>query len=180
MTGRATIGQSLGFPPVDGALIHTKPLAKADLAFSEGFPNGPNVDLHSLNLCILHSRRQCLRGMGRKRKPVDREMAARLLKARQIDDRFKFASEAARAMGVPEPTYLGHENGSRGFDVQEAGKYARFYKVDPTWLLYAIGNPRGLSIQDKVAALSPARRKAVEEHIDLLLELEAKDRAARR
>jgi phage repressor protein C with HTH and peptisase S24 domain len=44
------------------------------------------------------------------------------------------ASDAARAMGVEEPTYLGHENGSRGLS-RAAARYSRFFHVSLDWLL---------------------------------------------
>lgn len=54
-------------------------------------------------------------------------------------------TDAARAMGVPTPTYLGHENGSGGRDVPKdaAIKYAQFFKVSLEWLLTKKGVPRG-------------------------------------
>ena len=51
------------------------------------------------------------------------------------------ASDAARAMGVEEPTYLGHENGSRG--LSRAGqRYAKFFRVSLDWLLAGRGEFR--------------------------------------
>ena len=47
---------------------------------------------------------------------------------------FETATEAARALGVAEPTYLGHENGRRGFR-RVADKYARRFGVSLEWLL---------------------------------------------
>jgi phage repressor protein C with HTH and peptisase S24 domain len=47
---------------------------------------------------------------------------------------FPRASDAARAMGVEEPTYLGHENGSRGLS-RAAARYARFFGVSLDWLI---------------------------------------------
>jgi phage repressor protein C with HTH and peptisase S24 domain len=44
------------------------------------------------------------------------------------------ASDAARAMGIEEPTYLGHENGSRGLS-RVAARYARFFGVSLDWLI---------------------------------------------
>ena len=44
------------------------------------------------------------------------------------------ASDAARAIGVEEPTYLGHENGSRGLS-RAAARYARFFHVSLDWLI---------------------------------------------
>src|SRR5262245_7853924 len=48
------------------------------------------------------------------------------------------ASDAARAMGVEEPTYLGHENGSRGLS-RAAQRYAKFFRVSLDWLLAGRG-----------------------------------------
>jgi transcriptional regulator with XRE-family HTH domain len=47
---------------------------------------------------------------------------------------FETASDAARALGLSESTYLGHENGSRGFKAK-AEKYARRFGVSLEWLL---------------------------------------------
>ncbi len=47
---------------------------------------------------------------------------------------FPRASDAARAMGSEEPTYLGHENGSRGLS-RAAARYARFFGVSLDWLI---------------------------------------------
>jgi len=47
---------------------------------------------------------------------------------------FARASDAARAMGIGEPTYLGHENGSRGLS-RAAARYARFFRVSLDWLI---------------------------------------------
>ena len=63
------------------------------------------------------------------------------LKDARIAAGYLEASEAARALGIPEPTYLAHENGSRGFRAK-ADTYARKYKVSLEWLLTGRG-PRG-------------------------------------
>ena len=47
---------------------------------------------------------------------------------------FARASDAARAIGIEEPTYLGHENGSRGLS-RAAARYARFFGVSLDWLI---------------------------------------------
>src|SRR5262249_60638662 len=47
---------------------------------------------------------------------------------------FARASDAARAMGIEEPTYLGHENGSRGLS-RAAPRYARFFGGSPDRLI---------------------------------------------
>jgi SOS-response transcriptional repressor LexA len=52
----------------------------------------------------------------------------KLIQARK-DAGYDTAADAARAMGVPEPTYSGHENGNRGFGRAKAVKYAKFFKV---------------------------------------------------
>jgi phage repressor protein C with HTH and peptisase S24 domain len=52
---------------------------------------------------------------------------------------FARASDAARAMGVGEPTYLGHENGSRGLS-RAAARYARFFHVSLDWLIDGRGD----------------------------------------
>ena len=51
------------------------------------------------------------------------------------------ASDAARAMGIEEPTYLGHENGSRGLS-RAAARYARFFGVSLDWLIDGRGEAR--------------------------------------
>lgn len=50
-------------------------------------------------------------------------------------------TEAARALGVKEPTYLGHENGFRGFK-STADRYARGFRVNLEWLLTGRGSPK--------------------------------------
>lgn len=50
------------------------------------------------------------------------------------------AADAARALGIPEPTYQGHENGTRGF-TKSAPVYARKFRVPLNWLLTGEGQP---------------------------------------
>lgn len=54
---------------------------------------------------------------------------------------YETATQAAEAMGVPAPTYLGHENGSRGFPAKRARQYAEFFRTSAEWLLYGKGQP---------------------------------------
>jgi len=54
---------------------------------------------------------------------------------------YETAREAAEALGIKEPTYMCHENGSRGFKAH-AEIYARKFKVNLEWLLTGRGNPR--------------------------------------
>jgi len=49
------------------------------------------------------------------------------------------ASAAAEALGTSIPTYLGHENGSRGFKRDSADQYARKFNVSMEWLLTGKG-----------------------------------------
>ena len=51
--------------------------------------------------------------------------------------------EAAEALGFPVSTYLGHENGSRGYPAKKAEIYARKFKVREQWLLYGVGEGPG-------------------------------------
>lgn len=52
---------------------------------------------------------------------------------------FENAADAAKALGVPYPTYAGHENGSSGFKNDAADKYARKFKVRFEWLVLGRG-----------------------------------------
>lgn len=49
---------------------------------------------------------------------------------------FKKASDAVERKGWNYSTYMGHENGSRGYSASSAEKYAKAFGVSPTWLLY--------------------------------------------
>ena len=53
---------------------------------------------------------------------------------------YSTAIEAADAMGIKHSTYIGHENGHRGFSAKRAGAYARKLKVSAEWLLYGKGD----------------------------------------
>jgi hypothetical protein len=68
------------------------------------------------------------------------EASARL-KAARIDAGYDTATDAAEAMGVPEQTYLAHENGSRGLS-RSAARYATFYKVSLDWLVRGRGEAK--------------------------------------
>lgn len=73
---------------------------------------------------------------------------------------YKTGADAARALGMKQPTYNNHERagtpGSRDYGPDEAAKYARKFRVEDTWLLTGKGQgPRKLSddadFADKVA-----------------------------
>lgn len=66
--------------------------------------------------------------------PDFRAAGQRLRKVRQMRGH-PDASDAARAMGIPVPTYQSHENGLRNM-IKNAQAYARFFQVSTEWLLY--------------------------------------------
>ena len=98
---------------------------------------------------------------------VDKAMAARLVRARELDGHFKDATDAARRLGVAPSTYLGHENGSRGFR-HSVPKYARFYKVRLEWLLEGIGEPHAKAAEAKFIDLTPAEQALLDDFANLL------------
>lgn len=65
-------------------------------------------------------------------------MAERLVKARQHAN-FDNAADAATALGVPYPTYAGHENGNSGFRARSGELYARRFRVSFDWLMTGKG-----------------------------------------
>jgi phage repressor protein C with HTH and peptisase S24 domain len=68
------------------------------------------------------------------------DVADRLTKAR-IAAGYARAAEAARALGIPSPTYLAYENGGRGFS-RHYERFARFYRVSLVWLVSGRGEMR--------------------------------------
>jgi phage repressor protein C with HTH and peptisase S24 domain len=68
----------------------------------------------------------------------DREGTAARLKEARKQAGYDSPSDAARAMGAEIPTYLGHENGSRGLS-RAALRYADFFQVRLDWLLSGKG-----------------------------------------
>jgi len=83
------------------------------------------------------------------------EMADRLKAARE-SAKYPTPTDAARAMGIEPPTYLGHENGSRGYRAA-APRYADFFKVNLEWLLTGRGTMK------KVGSDNPAPAAQTEE-----------------
>lgn len=78
--------------------------------------------------------------MPKKTVVIDPEAAARLRWARELR-LYPSASDAARAIGAPVPTYIAHENATRGF-ANEAVRYAEFFRVSLEWLMTGRGSPR--------------------------------------
>jgi len=75
----------------------------------------------------------------------DRRMSdpAERLRIARLRAGFETAKDAAVALGFPVSTYLGHENGSRGYPAKKAEVYARKFKVREQWLLYGVGEGPG-------------------------------------
>lgn len=88
------------------------------------FSEGP----HPRMLCETRRFSQCtsnndLRYSNAMTTPADR------LKAARTKAGFKSATAAAKAFGWTESTYLGHENGSRGLQIDAAQRYSRAFRV---------------------------------------------------
>lgn len=49
--------------------------------------------------------------------------------------KFKYASDAAAALGIPPSTYRAHENGQNDFNLDEAKVYGKKFNTDPFWLM---------------------------------------------
>lgn len=62
------------------------------------------------------------------------EKHERLRKAR-IEAGFRYASDAANALGLVASTYRAHENGQNDFNLDEAQVYAKKFGVDALWLM---------------------------------------------
>jgi transcriptional regulator with XRE-family HTH domain len=73
-----------------------------------------------------------------------RDMSNPNERLRQIrESRYPTAVEAAEAIGVKVPTYIQHENGTRGsgsLPRPAAERYARFFRVSLDWLLSGKGD----------------------------------------
>jgi len=100
--------------------------------------------------------------------------ASRLVRAREAAG-YTEATEAAKALRVPPPTYLGHENGSRGFGGSASALlYAKKFDVPLGWLLgedeqTAKGKPDRdelVVIVEKAKRLPDDKLKRVAEFID--------------
>lgn len=66
----------------------------------------------------------------------------RLIEARKAA-KFETAADACRAKGFNYPTYIAHENGSRGITRDAALRYAHAYSVNIDWLLRERGPMKG-------------------------------------
>ena len=66
------------------------------------------------------------------------ELHERLAEARRQAG-YESVRDAATALGVPYPTYAGHENGASGFRADKGELYARRFKVRFEWLMRGAG-----------------------------------------
>lgn len=66
----------------------------------------------------------------------------RLKRARELAG-FSTATDAAETFGWKAPTYLAHENGTRGTPLDKVRTYADRFRVDFNWLATGKGQPRG-------------------------------------
>lgn len=93
-----------------------------------------------------------MRGVSREPKALRKLRAGRLKQAREAF--FTEATEAAKSLRVPPPTYLGHENGSRGFAASPlAFLYAKRFDVSFAWLLGADDDPEAKAVPDRPEVL---------------------------
>ena len=67
-----------------------------------------------------------------------RDQQAERLRQARIAARYESAKQFADSIGVPEPTYIHHENGTRGF-TRRAETYARRLRVSLDWLMTGRG-----------------------------------------
>lgn len=93
-------------------------------------------------------------------------MSDRLRQAR-VKAGYITAKEASEAMGVVYATYVGHENGSRGF-FDDVARYARFFKVNAEWILTGRGDMKGDDIASTFQQLSPDAQRQAREYLDFL------------
>lgn len=94
------------------------------------------------------------------------DIHSRLTESR-IKAGYETATDAAKAMGVNVPTYLGHENGNRGITRSAAVKYARFFQVSLEWLLTGTGSSKDVSLLD---SLPPKAQEEALHYIEFLRE----------
>jgi hypothetical protein len=69
--------------------------------------------------------------------------ASRRLKIARVARGFDSGLQASQAVGVPSPTYLGHEAGKSALATPIVRLYAAFFDISETWLRHG-GTPSGL------------------------------------
>lgn len=95
--------------------------------------------------------------------PADRLRAARKAAG------YRTATDAAKAMGAHRATYIGHENGNRGF-ANDAARYADFFGVNLDWILRNRGAMKGKAdpLLDKIRQLPPEKQQEALDYLDYL------------
>ncbi|MEO0624100.1 MAG: LexA family transcriptional regulator [Pseudomonadota bacterium] len=88
----------------------------------------------------------------------DDEPYQRLKLARE-EAGFRTAAEAAQAFNWNEVTYRAHESGQNGIRPSVAERYARRFRVSPTWLMF--GGPGGPADRLSGAADVPAQEEII-------------------
>jgi hypothetical protein len=94
---------------------------------------------------VMHNALQQCKRLLHNRGGYQRRMTdpAERLRIARLRAGFETGKDAAEALGFPVSTYLGHENGSRGYPAAKAAIYARKFKVREQWLLYGTGEGPG-------------------------------------
>ncbi len=64
--------------------------------------------------------------------PVEKHERLRMARVRA---KYRYASDAAQALGIPPSTYRAHENGQNDFTFEEAQVYGKKFNTDPLWLM---------------------------------------------
>jgi len=57
------------------------------------------------------------------------------LRHARVRAKFKYASDAAHALGIAPSTYRAHENGQNDFSLEEAQAYGKKFNTDPLWIM---------------------------------------------
>lgn len=65
------------------------------------------------------------------------------------------ASEAAAKFGWKVPTFIGHENGARGFSAEMAATYGRAFRVPAEWILFGGNLPEKHFDSDGLDVITP-------------------------
>ena len=94
--------------------------------------------------------------------PGPRSTRAERLQWARITAGYKRPSDAAKVIQernarIKYPTYMGHENGSRGIS-RQAEFYSAFFKVDLKWLLTGKGLLRGKPLATVVGYVGAGSR----------------------
>lgn len=98
----------------------------------------------------------------------DPDQAARLREARELAGYSSAREAAENHLRMPYGTYIGHENGHRGFTAKEARNYAKKYKVNLLWLVFGIGDARTVSLDQKISELPEHKQREIARYIEFV------------